>query len=219
MTAPAMTVVKLATLAALVVLALGSWSSPARGDPLFGWGENTLEDRFVDGDVDEDDVDAMGLLGRRHTTRERQVGSSDVHGESWVSLVGFARELRSGRSDVGGFLVVGLALDRIGAGSTHRLSDPPHIPPAPSSPGAPSVGVASVGYGTAGHRRSRRTGDAPPGSRLRRGILARRGSGYRRRTNRRARRTRASERLAPRSENARNALVERRSPHDHGRFD
>jgi hypothetical protein len=79
-------------------------------------------------------------------------GASDVHGESWVSVVGFTRELLSGRNDVGGFLVVGLALDRIATGPVHRLADPPlplrtpslapslspPAPPGPTSPAAPA---------------------------------------------------------------------------------
>jgi hypothetical protein len=89
----------------------------ARADPLFGYGEDALEDAFVDGDLDEEDHVAARLGG--HT------GASDVHGESWVSVVGFTRELLSGRNDVGGFLVVGLALDRVAIGPVHRLADPP----------------------------------------------------------------------------------------------
>jgi hypothetical protein len=130
----------------LVTALVATWSVPARADPLFGWGENALEDRFLDGDIDEDDHLAMRLADRGTGLRTNRVGASDVHGESWVSLVGFTRELRSGRTDVGGFLVVGLALDRIGAGSTHRLADPPRPPlpatasssPAAQTPAAPS---------------------------------------------------------------------------------
>ena len=79
-------------------------------------------------------------------------GASDVHGQSWVSVVGFTRELMSGRNDLGGFLVVGLALDRIAVGPVHRLTEPPRrlrtppaIPsvppptPAPAVPAPPAV--------------------------------------------------------------------------------
>ena len=104
--------------------------SRARADPLFGPGEDALEDSFIDGDLDEEDHVAMRLGG--HT------GATDVHGESWVSVVGFTRQLRSGRDDIGGFLVVGLALDRVAIGPVHRLSDPPRrlraSPLAPSLP-------------------------------------------------------------------------------------
>jgi hypothetical protein len=107
---------------------VATWAGQARGDPLFGWGENALEDRYVDGDLDEEDHVALRLGS--------YAGATDVHGRSWVSLVGFAKELRSGRSDVGGILVVGLALDRMAEGPIHRISDPvPRSPgPAPTAP-------------------------------------------------------------------------------------
>jgi hypothetical protein len=104
--------------------------SPARADPLFGHGEDALEDAFVDGDLDEEDHVAMRLGGHMAT--------SDVHGQSWVSIVGFTRQLLDGRNDVGGFLVVGLALDRIAIGPVHRLGDPPrHVRTPPVSPPLP----------------------------------------------------------------------------------
>ena len=53
--------------------------SRARADPLFGPGEDALEDAFVDGDLDEEDHVAMHLGG--HT------GASDIHGQSWVCLL------------------------------------------------------------------------------------------------------------------------------------
>jgi hypothetical protein len=117
-----------------VLLALGAPRS-ARADPLFGYGEDALEDAFVDGDLDEEDHVAARLGG--HT------GASDVHGESWVSVVGFTRELLSGRNDVGGFLLVGLALDRMATGPVHRLADPPRhlrMPPLAQSPPTPTPG-------------------------------------------------------------------------------
>lgn len=114
----------------------------ARADPLFGPGEDALEDAFVAGDIDEEDHVAMRLGGH--------AGTSEVHGQSWISLAGFTKQLVSGRRDVGGFVVVGLALDRIAAGPVHRLADPPRpartsqastpplpVPPAPSPAPAP----------------------------------------------------------------------------------
>src|SRR3984957_13916784 len=132
-------------LAALLSLAALLVPARARADPLFDFGEDAREDALVDGDLDEEDHVATRLGG--HT------GASDVHGESWVSVVGFTRELLSGRNDVGGFLVVGLALDRIATGPVHRLADPPRhlrmpalapslplptMPPAPTSPVPPA---------------------------------------------------------------------------------
>jgi hypothetical protein len=125
-----------------VLLALGllhARPAPARADPLFGAGENALEDAFLDGEIDEEDHVVMRLGGH--------LGTSDVHGQSWVSLVGFGKQLRSGRNDVGGILVVGLALDRIATGPAHRLADPPRpgrtaLQPSPPSPPPPQPAPA-----------------------------------------------------------------------------
>jgi hypothetical protein len=102
--------------AVLVVLS-GPLAAPARAAPWFDARQDDLEDRFVDGDLDEEDVVAL-------RSDRASGGSSDVHGQTWVSVLGFDRSLLSGRNDVGGIVVVGLALDRIAAGSVHRLADP-----------------------------------------------------------------------------------------------
>src|SRR5580704_9208836 len=110
-------------------------SSPARAAPWFDAGQDALEDQFADGDLDEEDHAALRL--------DRRPGSSDLHGASWVSVVGFERQLLSGRTDVGGIVVVGVAFDRIAAGSVHRIGDPPSPSPAPAPPpeasGSPSA--------------------------------------------------------------------------------
>ena len=112
--------------------------SVARGDPRAPSYEDTLQDALDDGDVDGDDFPVLAS--------RTQVGASPLHGGSWVSLVGFANQLMSGRNDFGGMVVVGLALDRIGAGSTHRIGDPsravPAAPPPPATPPQPSPLVA-----------------------------------------------------------------------------
>jgi hypothetical protein len=108
---------------AVVVLLLAVLTRLARADPLFDHGENAREDAFVDGDLDEEDLVAMHLGG--HT------GTADVHGQSWVSVAGFTRQLLSGRNDVGAFVVVGLALDRIAVGPVHRIADPSRGSPRP----------------------------------------------------------------------------------------
>ena len=113
----------------------------ARADPLFGWGQDALEDRFVDGDIDGEDHFALATL-RQGGTAAVVAGPVDAHGMSWLSVVGIGKKLRSGRNDIGGFLVLGLALDRIAAGPGHRLSEPPHpapgVPPAPAPPRPPA---------------------------------------------------------------------------------
>jgi hypothetical protein len=116
------------TLVALVAL----YPRSARADPWFDFGDNALEDQYADGDFDEEDHVAMHLGGH--------VGSTDLHGESWVSLLGFTRQLLSGKNDVGAVLVVGLPLDRWATGPVHQLADPPNPPgalPAPTASKGP----------------------------------------------------------------------------------
>ena len=62
-----------------------------------------------------------------------------MHGESWVSVAGFARQLLSGRNDIGGIVVVGLALDRVATGPVHGLGDPSSSAPSPPSSPAPAT--------------------------------------------------------------------------------
>jgi len=118
------------SLGALVSLACLLRAAPARAAPGFDQGfdpsQDALEDQLADGDLDEEDHAALRL--------DRHPGTSDVHGASWVSLLGFERQLLSGRSDVGGVLVVGLALDRIAAGDVHRIGDPPSPRAASDAP-------------------------------------------------------------------------------------
>jgi hypothetical protein len=92
------------------------WPVPARAEPWFGWGDAALEDSFADGDLDEDDIVAAPAAAR--------AAPGDVHGETWVSLVGFGRQLVGGQRDVGAGVVVGLALDRIAAGPVHAIAGP-----------------------------------------------------------------------------------------------
>ena len=122
-------------LVALVLLACLARATPARASPGFYTGEDALEDPLADGDLDAEDHAALRL--------DRRPGSSDLHGASWVSLVGFERQLLSGRNDVGGIVVVGLALDRIDAGRIHRIGDPPTGPAAPDPPADAQVRLAA----------------------------------------------------------------------------
>lgn len=115
---------------AMSLLLLCFSGATARADPWFGWGDNVLEDRFADGDFDVEDRLAMRVGGR--------MGASDVQAESWVSLVGFDKQRIDGRQEVGGIVVVGLALDRIAAGPMHRVGDGPRFM-ADSSPAAPAA--------------------------------------------------------------------------------
>jgi hypothetical protein len=119
---------RLAPFAVLVALS-ASLSGFARAAPWFDAREDELADQFADGDLDEEDVVAARFGGDGRASG----GSSDVHGQSWVSVLTFERSLLSGKHDIGGVVVVGLALDRIAAGPVHRLADPPS-PSTASSP-------------------------------------------------------------------------------------
>jgi hypothetical protein len=121
-----------AALALALSVALLLLPARARADPLFGWGQDALEDRFVDGDFDEEDHDAMATF-RPRGSGGAGASPADTHGMSWLSVALIGKQLRSGRNDVGGFLVLGLALDRMVVGPAHRLSDPPGPAPAASS--------------------------------------------------------------------------------------
>ena len=114
--------------AALAVLWISLATSAARADSLVASDENSVEDQLADGDIDADDPAAMRLGRLLHTAR--------AGGESWVSLVGFGKQLMSGQNDVGGMVVVGLALDRIAADSPHRVADPARPLPVPTPPPA-----------------------------------------------------------------------------------
>jgi hypothetical protein len=95
------------------VLALASvltFSRRTRAQTWFDAAQSRLEDGFTDGDVDVEDLARMPSMGRRG-----QAGAS-VLAQTWVSLVGFSREYSAGGSEVGGFVVVGLALDKIAQG-------------------------------------------------------------------------------------------------------
>lgn len=106
----------------LIVAVLGALAvlpKLAKGDPpSFPMGasdEDELDDRIDDGDIDEEDRAALRIGG--------QPGAADVHGQSWLSVVGFGRQLWSGKNDIGAGLVLALALDRIAQGPVHKISD------------------------------------------------------------------------------------------------
>jgi hypothetical protein len=109
----------------------------ALAEPWFGWGENALEDRFADGDIDEADLHGTDTTWVRTAT-------SRMHDETWLSVAGFARELEDGRNDVGAFVVVGLALDRMAAGDVRRVADPPRSAPAAVPRSSPSSATSTA---------------------------------------------------------------------------
>jgi hypothetical protein len=95
-------VVRAWALAVAVFLALAPAS--ARAAPPHAKPE---EDAIADGDHD-----AYDLVGR--ATVGRAAVRSPPGGQAWLSLAGFTRSAAAGPSEIGGFVVVGLPLDRMG---------------------------------------------------------------------------------------------------------
>jgi hypothetical protein len=104
-------------------------SRRADAAPWFGSGDSKAEEKWEGGDLDEEDLIALGTGGRRAPT-------SDLSARSWVSLAGFVQELPTGQREIGGLLVVGIAFDKIVAGPVHHIGDPtkPVAPPPPPTP-------------------------------------------------------------------------------------
>jgi hypothetical protein len=116
----------LALLALLLIVLL---ARPTHAQAWFDAKQTRLEDAYADGDIDEEDLARIPAMRRRST-------GSDVLAQTWVSLVGFSRELPSGVTDVGGFVVVGLALDKIAQGR-ERADVRPRFADGPAPDGAP----------------------------------------------------------------------------------
>ncbi|MBX3188044.1 MAG: hypothetical protein KF819_13565 [Labilithrix sp.] len=66
----------------------------------------SAEERLIDGDIDVDDLVGRATVGRAVLPRA-------PGGDTWVSLVGYAKETAIGERELGGMVVVGLPLDRI----------------------------------------------------------------------------------------------------------
>ena len=70
-------------LASLLAVVLAT--RPASAEPWFGWGDNRTEDRYVDGDIDIEDVIDGARVGRSHT------GSESIRAGTWLTLGGILR--------------------------------------------------------------------------------------------------------------------------------
>ena len=122
------------------LLSLGSFllagfaPASARAAPSRAPGALSDEDRLADGEIDADDLVGRARVGRG-------VARSPPGGHAWLSLVGFTRQTIFQEREIGGFVVLGLPLDRIArAGTRASISDPPRprsAPPPPPSPPPP----------------------------------------------------------------------------------
>lgn len=109
------TVMKLA-LYPLIVTALAALSmlltKTATASPRRGSFANAQEDALADGDVDPEDIVARGAPGSAGTRTTPGV----PWGSAWLSVVGFSRRTLDERREQGGFIILGLPLDRFAAG-------------------------------------------------------------------------------------------------------
>jgi hypothetical protein len=104
-----------------LAFALALAARTAAASPSTGTSSNAREDALTDGEIDAEDIAAAQPA--RGTGRRTFVGTSG--GSAWLSLVGFSRRTLDDRQETGGFVVVGLPLDRFA-----RVSSAHPIPPA-----------------------------------------------------------------------------------------
>ena len=114
-----------ASVALTTLLTSATEAEPPAADD-FSPSSYVVEDAVADGDLDEEDRLVAHLGGDREAT--------DVHGQSWLGVALFGREFSGGQNDIGGAVVLGLALDRIAMGDVRPMGDAPRkLPAAPPS--------------------------------------------------------------------------------------
>jgi hypothetical protein len=117
-----------------VLLSVLLFSSPSRAqtEPWLGSGESSYEDRFADGDLDEEDLARIPAMPRRGDV------SSDtrMHASSWLSIVGFAKEFPTGTQEIGVMFVIGVALDRVTSPHATILRPPVYFAQNATGPGS-----------------------------------------------------------------------------------
>jgi hypothetical protein len=106
---------------AFVALSAPASAEPPSASPLFE--EDAQDEAIADGDIDEED--RPGLRLGSHP------GSSDIQGESWLSLLFSDQRVSGGKEDVSAGVVLALALDRIAEGPVHRVTEP--VAPVPEA--------------------------------------------------------------------------------------
>ena len=135
---------RLAVLRFLLLVFLLTLARRANAQTWFDASQSRLEDRFADGDIDAEDlarIPAMEMRGRGSGGRGE--GGGQLLAQSWISLVAFTRGVRPGLTDVGGFVVVGLALDKIVKGKA-RVDVRPSFADGPSPTYPPPRAVATA---------------------------------------------------------------------------
>jgi hypothetical protein len=108
----------LAVLSFLFVFAL---ETSARASPRW---TPSPEDTLADGDIDAEDAAARNVVSIVSSPTGGRTVAGSPAGSTWLSLVGFTRRTYDDRREIGGFLVLGLPLDRFARGSTRVASLP-----------------------------------------------------------------------------------------------
>jgi len=120
----------MASLASLVLLACATLTSAARASPRSDpWrSANAREDALADGDIDVEDIASQGPFSfdpPRSSASGPRTAAPRASGSAWLTLGGFSRQnMLEERREVGGFVVLGLPLDRFTQGPSTRTSLP-----------------------------------------------------------------------------------------------
>lgn len=115
--------------------------------------ENAQEDALADDEIDPEDIVARGSRSLPASAGRPVLGAPS--GSAWLSIEGFTRRTLDDRREVGGFVVLGLPLDRFTRSSTRVTSTageaPPGLVPGASSelPGLDNVSVSTVAVASA----------------------------------------------------------------------
>lgn len=101
---------------ALVACVLLFTAKSSRASPRSS--SNTQEDALADADVDPDDIATHGPLAALSGATTGRPVLGGASGSAWVSLLGFTRRTLEDRHEIGGFILVGLPLDRFARANT-----------------------------------------------------------------------------------------------------
>ncbi len=117
----------LAAVTTLLLVARTAGASPRRSS--IANAQNEQEDALADGDIDPEDIAHSPLRALAGATSGRPILGSP-RGSAWLSLVGVSRKTLDGRHEIGGFVVLGLPLERFARGGTRITSAPPALAPS-----------------------------------------------------------------------------------------
>ena len=90
---------------------------------------NAQEDALADGDIDPEDIATHGPLESLPGATSGRPILGRPSGSAWVSLLGFSRRTLDDRHEIGGFVVLGLPLERFARGGTRVTSVGPAARP------------------------------------------------------------------------------------------